>query len=127
MNIKKRCNKAGCRTLINNIDTYCKGHQTSKHKEYNQMRYRNDREYVSFYSSKAWRDRRYQRLIEDSFMCVRCKDDLDLFTKADMVHHCYNHRDYPEERLNIDTLVSLCNSCHEQIESSRELKYVWTK
>lgn len=123
----KRCNAAGCRELINVTDTYCDMHQGDSNRQYNKARYQNDREYVSFYSLKPWRDTRYQRLLIDEFLCVRCRDDIGIFTNAVMVHHMFNRKDYPEHELDIQTLVSLCNSCHEFVESSRDSKYVWTK
>lgn len=127
MNIKKRCNKSGCRELIDVTDTYCKEHTNDDYKQYNKARYRNDKEYVRFYGSKSWREIRYQRLLIDDFICQHCKIEKQIFKEAEMVHHMYNRRDYPEEELNIDTLVSLCNACHEYIESSNDRRYVWTK
>src|SRR5699024_559484 len=127
MNIKRRCNKTGCRELINHHETYCREHNNITNREYNKFRRETDREYINFYSSKRWRDVRYQRLVRDNFICQRCLNDFQLYTEAQMCHHQYNRKDYPEHSLDIDTLISLCNACHEQVESRQEPKYVWTK
>jgi Restriction endonuclease len=66
---------------------------------------------IDFYKSTAWRRIRKLALNRDMGMCRRCKK-----LPADMVHHVKPLRDYPELGLELDNLMSLCNTCHEQVE-----------
>lgn len=116
MLIQKRCNKAGCRELIDVTDTYCDKHEGSSHKEYNRNRYRNDREYVRFYDSKPWRDVRYQRLLRDEFLCQHCLEE-GRYKEADLVHHIVETKTDWSKRLDIDNLVSLCEASHNWVHS----------
>lgn len=120
MQIKKRCNKAGCRKLIDVSESYCDKHKSDGYRRYNKARYRNDREYVSFYSCKEWRDLRYQALLRDGFECQYCKEK-GLIKQAEMVDHVKPTRERWDLRLDIDNLKSSCWSCHNK-KTAEDLK-----
>lgn len=123
MNIKKRCNKAGCKELIDHTETYCSKHSNYSKKEYNK-RYETKRlsteegkEYKYFYSNKEWRELRYQALLRDGFICKVCNRE------AEMVDHIIPTKVRWDLRLNFDNLQSLCNSCHTTKTNKDKQKY----
>src|SRR5690625_3360768 len=116
MLIQKRCNKAGCRELIDVAETYCKTHKNDDYKQYNKIRYRDDSQYINFYSSSSWRKVRYQRLLIDEFLCQHCLEN-GIYKEADLVHHIVETRTDWSKRLDIDNLVSLCEASHNWVHS----------
>ena len=76
---------------------------------------------MRFYVTKAWKQIRLERLAKDNHLCRRCKK-RGLLIPATMVHHIRPLEDYPELGLELDNLISLCNTCHEQVEK-RGQKY----
>ena len=126
MNIKKRCNKAGCRALINSHESYCPKHKQTTNIYYNKARNQNNPEYVNFYKSSDWVKTRYQALLRDEFLCRRCIEEHGELKEADLVHHYVETRDDWDKRLDIDNLISLCNTCHSQVHSKpqQNRKYI---
>ncbi len=75
-----------------------------------------------FYSSGAWRTARKERLKKDGLHCVWCKragrwttdrHGRTIRVPATMVHHIKPYQTHPELALDLDNLVSLCDSCHD--------------
>lgn len=123
MNIKKRCNKAGCNKYININETYCTKHNNHSTKEYNKqyekMRKSTEegKEYKLFYSRKEWRTLRYQALLRDGFICVRCGRE------AKVADHIIPTKIRWDLRLDFDNLQSLCFECHNSKTSEDRREY----
>jgi RNA-directed DNA polymerase len=65
----------------------------------------------------GWKDRRREALRRDNWDCQKCGRNLE--GQAAHVHHKkpYSKTGDPNR---LENLVSLCNACHQEIESSRE-------
>lgn len=87
--------------------------RTDSDKAYNQKRNRENKEYVSFYKTTAWRHTRAQVLTRDYATCVRCG------LEGNIVDHIVPSEDDWEDRLNVDNLETLCQSCHN-LKTRRE-------
>lgn len=119
MNIKKRCNKIGCKEFISIAETYCANHTNHNYKQYEQMRTstRDGREYKRFYSNKEWRSLRYQSLLRDEFICVKCGRE------AQMVDHIIPTKVDWSKRLDMDNTQSMCNECHNSKTLKDKIEY----
>ena len=73
-----------------------------------------------FYASKAWENKREERLKIDNYECQECKRK-GKYTPARAVHHKKHLEYYPELALDIDNLESLCDACHNK-EHPEKLK-----
>lgn len=82
-------------------------------KAYNKKRNHDNKEYVSFYKTTAWRHTREQVLLRDYSTCVRCG------LSGNIVDHIVPSEDDWEDRLNIDNLETLCQRCHN-LKTKRE-------
>jgi|GEM_PF-500706 len=87
--------------------------RTETDKAYNQKRNRENKEYVSFYKTTAWRHTREQVLLRDYSTCVRCG------LEGNIVDHIVPSEDDWEDRLNVDNLETLCQRCHN-LKTKRE-------
>lgn len=87
--------------------------RTETDKAYNQKRNRENKEYVSFYKTTAWRHTREQVLLRDYSTCVRCG------LEGNVVDHIVPSEDDWEDRLNVDNLETLCQRCHN-LKTRRE-------
>lgn len=87
--------------------------RTDSDKAYNQKRNRENKEYVSFYKTTAWRHTREQVLLRDYSTCVRCG------LEGNIVDHIIPSEDDWEDRLNVDNLETLCQRCHN-LKTRRE-------
>lgn len=74
-----------------------------------------------FYDSRAWRYKRRYILQRDRYICQRCLKGGKI-VPATMVHHIKPLEDCPEFSLDDKNLVSLCNTCHEQIHARAQGK-----
>ena len=78
-----------------------------------------NKEAKKFYKSKRWQEVRKQVLKLDHNECQICKSKGKL-TKAYLVHHIYELKDFPEYKDSIyvngkRNLISVCFECHEKI------------
>lgn len=109
---KKRCNKNGCREFVEELhEAYCKEHKGEVDRQYNAFRNKYDKEYVSFYQSKGWKQLRKRCLMRDEYLCQMCLKE-DVYKVAEVVDHILEVRDYPELKLKLDNCQSLCSACH---------------
>lgn len=76
-------------------------------------KYKRDQTARAFYKSVAWQKARELALVRDSYMCQKCLRNKRV-TKANVVHHIKELRDYPNLALELDNLESLCHSCHNK-------------
>ena len=115
MNIKKRCNKIGCKELIGITDTYCSKHTNHNHKQYEQIRTSTEegRAYKRFYDTKEWKSVRYQAMIRDGFVCVICLGH-SIYTEATIGDHIIPTKVRWDLRLDIDNVQSVCFECHNK-------------
>lgn len=82
---------------------------------------------ANFYKSTVWINKRKEILKRDHNECQRCKSK-GRFSKADCVHHIKHLKNRPDLALTNDNLISLCNTCHnevhpEKLHSSIKHKY----
>lgn len=108
----KQCKK--CSNLTRDISGYCDEHKHlagEVHKEYKKLR--NDKKEQAFYNSKSWIKAREIALARDYGLCQDCLREGKV-TIADMVHHKVEVKSNWEIRLELDNLISLCNSCHQK-------------
>ncbi len=80
-----------------------------------------------FYTSTAWRKLREQALIRDHYECQQCVKLMEmgkLFrpSRATMVHHIIPRTLRPDLELDLDNLISLCDSCHNKEHPERGFK-----
>jgi 5-methylcytosine-specific restriction enzyme A len=111
---KRPCNQAGCPALVSD-GAYCEKHQKAKTTR-DRRRYDSTpgrKEQKRFYSSDAWRRLRRMKLHE-SVLCEfeGCNE------VAVLVHHTKPERDFKEDRLELSSLMSLCNKHHEEIHKA---------
>lgn len=74
----------------------------------------------AFYNSALWLNKRAEALDRDNNECQKCKA-RGLFSPANCVHHKEHVKQHPELALDLDNLISLCNSCHDE-EHPEKLK-----
>ncbi|WP_256761419.1 HNH endonuclease [Cohnella sp. WQ 127256] len=127
MAIKKICNKSACNQLVNIGQRYC-----NKHKQQEQMdkternrfydEHKRNKEASAFYHSAEWGTIRGQALIRDHYLCCDCLDDKRLI-KADVVDHIKSIEWFPESRLILDNLRSLCHEHHNKKTAEDKKKY----
>lgn len=117
MAVMRRCNHPTCNTLITYNDRYCDKHKPYVNDKYNDIRQRNDPEYLRFYKSKAWQNMREIVLMENNYICKLCG------RQAEMVDHIIPTKIDWSKRLEKENLQPLCNSCHNR-KTKREQREV---
>lgn len=80
----------------------------------------------AFYNSILWLSKRAEALDRDNNECQKCKAK-GLFSPANCVHHKEHVKQHPELALDLDNLISLCNSCHDEEHPEKLKKYVSKK
>lgn len=120
MNIKKRCNRPGCRKLINHTETYCDEHTNHNYKEYERIRTSTEegREYKRFYDSKDWRELRYQVLLDCNFICELCNK-----SEAVIGDHIIPTKVRWDLRLDRENIQGVCKACHNKKTVQDKLEY----
>ncbi|MGA2466332.1 MAG: HNH endonuclease [Thermodesulfobacteriota bacterium] len=107
----RRCADSHCSALID------QGRYCALHKKRDKPYYR-DPTTQAFYLSATWKRLRKMKLAKDP-LCETCHLSGRV-TAATMVHHTVPLRDFIEQGLDMIYLISLCMSCHGQVEA--ELK-----
>lgn len=67
----------------------------------------------AFYNCELWKHKRREALKRDNNECQKCKAK-GLYSAADCVHHKQHVKKHPELALDLENLISLCNSCHDE-------------
>lgn len=80
----------------------------------------------AFYNSIFWLNKRADALERDNNECQKCKAK-GLFISADCVHHKKHVKQHPELALDLDNLISLCNSCHDEEHPEKLKRYTSKK
>lgn len=73
---------------------------------------------MNFYNTKKWKDKRLKVLRRDKYICIECKR-YGKITEATTVHHIYPYELYPELKLNLNNLISLCEKCHNEMHNRK--------
>ena len=120
MNIKRRCNKAGCNSYISIAETYCKEHSNHNHKRYEQIRTSTieGREYKYFYSTKEWKSLRYQVLLDAGFICELCNE-----REATIGDHIIPTKVRWDLRLDRKNVQAVCKECHNKKTANDKIEY----
>lgn len=74
MAVMRRCNHPTCNALISFNQAYCDKHKPYVNDKYNDVRRRNDPEYLRFYKSRQWQRMREIVLMENDYICRSCGD-----------------------------------------------------
>jgi 5-methylcytosine-specific restriction endonuclease McrA len=122
ISIKKLCGYGGCTVLVNIGTTYCLIHQQEyeerqkqRHKEYKAGR--NDKELEQFYKSKEWIVVRDSVKIRDKGLCLMCLAD-SVINYYQTIHHIVEVKDDWNQRLDIDSCLSLCEHHHQIVHKA---------
>lgn len=115
MAVMRRCNHPTCNALISFNQTYCDKHKPYVNDKYNDVRRRNDPEYLRFYKSRQWQRMREIVLMENDYICRSCG------RQAQMVDHIIPTKVDWSKRLEKENLQPLCYECHNQ-KTKREQK-----
>ena len=87
------------------------------------MMFKKKKETNPFYGTEAWKRCRAAALRRDGGLCVWCmrRGRVTVDAKgrrwpvlATVVHHIQHLEDRPDLALDLDNLVSLCDSCHDE-------------
>lgn len=119
MQIKKRCNKKGCSNYIDTWETYCSEHKQYINKQYDRVRASTERgqEHIRLYNSSAWKNLRYQTLLDSGFLCKRCNHE------ATIGDHIIPVSVRWDLRLDANNIQPLCFSCHNIKTREDEKQY----
>lgn len=88
-----------------------------------------DKDVHRFYCSTKWQRIRDKVMRLDHYECQLCKSKYHRIRKASMVHHVHHLEDYPNLALEIydkeghRNLISLCNSCHNEVHPEKQIKF----
>ncbi|MDT2613515.1 HNH endonuclease [Enterococcus dongliensis] len=113
MAVKKQCNHAGCKTLIDYRQKYCEKHKPAT-KQTEADRYENRKrtggKYFQFYHSKEWK--KASQLYKLNHPC--CEDCLEegIIRKTDVTDHVIELRDDWSKRLDESNYRSRCHYHH---------------
>lgn len=66
------------------------------------------------YKSEKWKKKRESILKRDNYLCKECHR-FGKSVSANTVHHINPAEDYPDLFLSDENLISLCNSCHNEM------------
>lgn len=107
---KKKCSITNCKTLIDIRKDYCEEH---KEFNYDNQRYKNDKEVRRTYNNSQWKSVRKATLMRDDYMCMYCMANGNgNMVKAEVVDHFMPIRDSYDDRYDMNNLVSACTSCN---------------
>lgn len=111
---KRKCSKVNCNELINFNLKFCDEHKSLKNesrKNYDSLRYSNDKQVRQTYNSQRWKHIRKGVMLRDNSLCRYCMYQ-GRYEVATLVDHFIPIRDAYEDRYNQDNLVSACNKCN---------------
>ncbi len=112
------CRYTTCTELTRDASGYCTDHEYIAQE--NHMKYkksRTDKKEQSFYCSGNWIKLRTVVLGRDHGLCQHCLAEGKV-TLVDVIHHIIPIKRDWSKRLDINNLICLCNSCHQQIHKN---------
>jgi len=110
----KPCRKTGCRNLTSGA--YCPLHSGRRQKDYDKRK--RDANGKRFYNSAAWAACRETAMMRDGYVCRVCFAEGRL-TQATTCHHLKPLKECPDRALNLDNLVSVCETCHNKAHKKK--------
>ena len=104
---KKQCNHPGCPDLT--LHGQCDKHKKQAYKRWDDRRGNaQDRGY-----DRTWQKVREMKASRDP-LCEECYK-VGIEKPMELVHHILSIEEYPELRLVMENLMSLCRNCHDEI------------
>lgn len=82
--------------------------RSEEYSDYNKMRWKHDRQFVSFYNSKQWRNTSKRILLQYDYVCAECGGE------AVLVDHIIPIRIDWNKRFDEDNCQPLCKECHNK-------------
>jgi len=119
MSLKKTCPRCGaiidydkvyCDACQKEIDAKNKEREAQYSKEIARGR---DKIYHEFYNSEEWARVRGAAISRDHALCQDCLK-RNIIKPYDVVHHIVPIKDDWDKRLDLNNLVCLCESCHQE-------------
>lgn len=129
--ITKICDREGCNNLCShNHNKFCSYSCSSKvqmGKDSNPFKHATTNPSFKDGSSSSWKKQRKKRAELDGYTCRRCgKEGLNGKNKRYGVHHIVPRKFFDqtelEERDSMRNTITLCNHCHNEIET---LSFYW--
>lgn len=113
-----------CGIKMNYNDKDCKNKCKSKNTKQRVKRYdknirnsNSNKKHTQFYNSKEWKRIREYVMNEYNGLCLYSLIVHNEIVKADLVHHINEIKDSWEDRLELNNLVPLCHSRHNELHS----------
>lgn len=127
MKPQKKCNHAGCNTLVDYNVSYCKKHEaTSKKQLYKDRFSESNEKFHKFYKTKRWERTSKQFRLKNP-LCIECLAN-GIVRKADVVDHIVELKDDWDKRLDWDNLQSLCHEHHNiKTAKARQIRGTFRK
>jgi len=116
---KKICNYNGCHKIINYTERYCDDHKTEstqRHKIYDE--YRRNKKSAEFYHSGEWTVTREVILNKFNQIDIYAYYVKNEIVQANTVHHIVELNDDWNKRLNIDNLIPVTDTSHNEIHEA---------
>ena len=109
------------RTIPYNADSCenCSGYKREVYKQYNNRR--TDKKEVAFYNSNEWKVVRVVVKDREYGLCKVCQAKEDI-SYVQTVHHIEELKECWDKRLDIENLIGLCESCHQDIHQEYKKK-----
>ena len=102
-----------CKKKIPYRDKRCEKCQVEYNKYINSKKVK-QKDKSEFYGSRKWKQLREQVLKDNSYMCIKCKEN-GIVTVATEVHHIDHLSDNWDKRYDYNNLIPLCYCCHHKI------------
>jgi len=80
-----------------------------------------NKEYTEKFKDPRWQRKRLEILERDNWCCQRCYDD----TKILHIHHCFYEKNHDPWDYPNDSLITLCEDCHENEKENRPYTEKW--
>ena len=112
--MKTRCRN--CRALIDYGHTYCLKCEEKIKKQRKQYTTERVKEADKYTKTATWQSLRKEIIIRDKGCCVLCFLSGKIEYRQLQVHHIIKRVDNPSLAYDRDNLVTLCRTCHEEVE-----------
>ncbi len=112
--MKTRCRN--CRALIDYGNTYCLKCEEKIKKQRKQYTTERVKEADKYTKTATWQSLRKEIIIRDKGCCVLCFSRGKIEYRQLQVHHIVKRVDDISLAYDRDNLVTLCRTCHEEVE-----------
>lgn len=114
MTMKTRCR--GCATKVDFGNTYCLKCKEKVNKQRKQYTTERVKEADKYTKTTTWKSLRKEIIIRDKGCCVLCFLRGKIEYRQLQVHHIIKRVDDIELAYERSNLVTLCRTCHEEVE-----------